>query len=943
MNQLSFANRWNVDAIEEYYRRWQQDPSSVDEGWRVFFEGYELGLARDGQAVLPPGAREALGAELEPDTAHAQANIARLVLAYRSLGHTMAHLDPLSEPPRRNELLDLSQFGLSDADLDREFDTANLQGVRRARLRDLLAILEETYCRKIGVEFMHIQDSRIRYWLQERMEPNRNRPDYPRRRKLRILMKLHYAELFEKFLHTRFPGQKRFSLEGAETLIPILDSLVERAPEVGVKEIVMGMAHRGRLNVLTNILNKPYELLFAEFEGSVLEDSVAGDGDVKYHLGFSSDYVTAREGKVHLSLTPNPSHLEAVNPVVEGRVRAKQRYYHDRERKMGMPLLIHGDAAFAGQGLVTETLNLSQLPGYRTGGTVHVIINNQIGFTTAPSDARSTTYCTDVATMLQVPIFHVNGEDPEACVYVAELALDFRQTFGKDVVIDMFCYRRHGHNEGDDPSFTQPLMYRNIKDRPSIREVYTEQLIMRGDLTVDETEAIAEAFQRKLQKAFDEVRTDGKRIPAPRAFTGRWQGMNPQYEHEDVKTGVSRAILEHIAAVLARVPEGFHAHPKIQRIFENRLKTLRDKGEIDWAGAELLAFGSLLLDGTHVRLSGQDSRRGTFSQRHAVLFDQEHGREYIPLNHLRDGQAEFTPYDSLLSEAAVLGFEYGYALEEPQALVLWEAQFGDFVNGGQVIIDQFLVSGESKWRRASGLVLLLPHGYEGQGPEHSSARLERFLQLCAEDNIQVCYPTTPAQYFHLLRRQVQRPFRKPLVIMTPKSLLRHKRVVSPVEALVRDPFQEVLPDLDAQVPAERARRVLLCSGKVYYDLVEQREALDARDVAILRVEQLYPFPQRQLEAALRSYRKAREWVWVQEESQNMGAWTFMEPRLRQLLGRAVEYVGRDASASPATGSLAVHHREQKELVEAALTGTVPHLVRSTPPVQVTDLAVVESK
>ncbi len=939
MTPSSFANRWNVDLIEDYHARWRRDPASVDESWRTFFEGYELGL----QSRAGPQASD--GA-LAPDAAHAQANVARLISAYRSLGHYLAHLDPLSDwasdwaaRPQRHELLDLSTFQLGEADLEREFDTGNLAGTPRATLRQLLAILKETYCRTIGVEYMHIQDPPIREWLQERMEPRRNRPDFARRRKLRILMKLHYAELFEKFLHTRFPGQKRFSLEGAETLIPILDAIVEKAPDLGIREIVLGMAHRGRLNVLANILNKPYELLFAEFEGQVTPESFAGDGDVKYHLGFSSDYVNAREGRVHLSLTPNPSHLEAVNPVVEGRVRAKQRQSKDRERrKQVLPLLIHGDAAFAGQGLVAETLNLSQLKGYRTGGTLHVIVNNQIGFTTSPSDARSTRYCTDVAKMLDVPIFHVNGEDPEACVFVAELALEFRQTFSKDVVIDLFCYRRHGHNEGDDPSFTQPLMYKKIKERPPIGDLYTEQLIMGGDLTAEETEAIGATFQQKLQNALDEVKSDGQVTHDPPGFTGHWQGLSSSYSHQPVQTGVPRETLNRIAQGLTLAPANFHVHPKIERILASRATAVRERGEIDWATAELLAFGSLLLEGVPVRLSGQDSRRGTFSQRHAVLVDHQTQELHLPLNHLRQGQADLTAYDSLLSEAAVLGFEYGYALDEPHMLVLWEAQFGDFANGAQVIIDQFIAAGESKWRRSNGVVLLLPHGYEGQGPEHSSGRLERFLQLCAEDNIQVCNLTTPAQYFHVLRRQVKRNFRKPLVILTPKSLLRHKRAVSPVETLVSDRFHEVLDDPAA---VKQPRRVLLCSGKVHYDLLEQRERLASGEVglacragpeatAILRLEQLYPFPDEQLLQVLAPYRKAQEWAWVQEESHNMGAWTFLEPRLRDLLGRPVEYVGRDASASPATGSLFVHKREQAELVEAALSGPLPHLVRSRP-------------
>jgi 2-oxoglutarate dehydrogenase E1 component len=923
----TIATRYNLAAIEEYYERWQSDPASVDASWRLFFEGYELGLARDRQIGRVEPQSPPSG-DVSGSPAHA--NIAQLINAFRRLGHFQAHLDPLSPPPAAFPLLDISEFRLTDADLDRVFDTGNLQGPRRLPLRDLIVLLKETYCRTIGVEFMHIQDTHIRNWLQGRMEPLRNRPEFARRRKLRLLMKLHHAEMFERFLHTRFPGQKRFSLEGAETLIPILDAIVEKATEVGVGEMVMGMAHRGRLNVLANILQKPYELLFAEFEGHVLPDSVAGDGDVKYHLGFSCDYTSVTGGKLHLSLTPNPSHLEAVDAVVEGRVRCRQWQQSDRERVKSMPLLIHGDAAFAGQGLVAETLNLSQLSGYRTGGTIHIIVNNQIGFTTSPSDARSTTYCTDVAKMLEVPIFHVNGEDPEACVYVAELALDFRQTFHKDAVIDLFCYRRHGHNEGDEPSFTQPLLYRNIQDRPTLREVYTEQLILRGDLTTDETDAIADAFQTKAQRALEEVKQDGKRFKPQPSFAGRWRGLRPEYRHDPIETGARLSDLEDITSKLTQVPAAFRAHPKILRVFENRLKMLREKQSVDWPGAELLAFGTLLLEGHPIRLSGQDSRRGTFSHRHCVLYDTETGERHVPLNHLWEKQGEFAAYDSLLSEAAVLAFEFGVSLDEPQMLVLWEAQFGDFANGAQVIIDQFIAAGESKWQRASGLVMLLPHGYEGQGPEHSSARLERFLQLCADDNMQVCNLTSPAQYFHVLRRQLKRSFRKPLIIMTPKSLLRHKDCVSPVEALVADRFHEVLDDPQPGIQnASEVRRVLLCSGKVYYDLVEKRLA-ENHELAIVRLEQFFPFPEEQLRRVLSAYRRADEFVWVQEESQNMGGWSFIEPRLRQLLDRPIEYVGRDASASPATGSLRVHKREQEELVQAALDGQVPHVVQSTP-------------
>lgn len=845
MTQPTFATRANQGALEDAYQRWRNDPDSVDESWRLFFEGFELGASR----------REAV------TDSHTQIGIVRLINAYRDLGHFIARLDPLSEVRLTHPHLELSEFGLRESDLDRVFDTSPFRGLPRATLRELLGALRETYSRTIGVEFTHIQDRSIRSWLLERMEPRRNQPHFARRQKLHVLMDLHFAEMFERFLHTRYIGQKRFSLEGAETLIPMLDALVEKAPEMGVREVVIGMAHRGRLNVLANILRKPYQEVFAEFEDNYLPGSVDGDGDVKYHLGFSSDRTTAKGQPIHLSLTPNPSHLEAVDPVVEGRTRCKQNLVRDRDRGQVLPLLLHGDAAFAGQGLVAETLNLSQLAGYTTGGTVHVVVNNQIGFTTSPADARSTTYCTDIAKMLQVPIFHVNGEDPEAAVYVTELALEFRQAFHKDVVIDLLCYRRHGHNEGDEPSFTQPIMYGKIKDRPTATEVYTEQLILRGDLTAEETEAIDEAFHDKLVKAQHEVKSGLPVRGGMHGYEGRWKGITNRYSHTPVETGVPYETLLRITDDITSVPEKFTTNPKITKLLEARRQEVRDRKTIDWSTAEALAFGSLLLEGTEVRLSGQDSRRGTFSQRHAVLFDARTGEHYLPLNHLAPDQARFSAYDSTLSEAAVLGFEFGYTLDDPNMLVLWEAQFGDFANGAQVVIDQFIVCSTSKWSRDSGLVMLLPHGYEGQGPEHSSARLERFLQLCADDNIQVCYPTAPAQYFHVLRRQLKRNFRKPLILMTPKSLLRHKRAVSPVDEFTSGRFLEVLDD--TTVDPARIRRVLFCSGKVYYDLLERRLATEADDVAIVRVEQFYPFPEESLGRALARYRRAKEWAWVQ--------------------------------------------------------------------------------
>ncbi|WP_165070376.1 2-oxoglutarate dehydrogenase E1 component [Paludisphaera rhizosphaerae] len=923
MTRTSAVSRANLDLVEEYQRRWREDPESVDASWRNFFEGYDLGVSHSGPeaeafANAPPPAQQVVKA------------VTRLVDAYREMGHNLADLDPLKLTPRRqtDEQLELGNFGLSETDLDREF-YSKLGQNRHGTLREIIGVLRETYCRTIGVEFMHIRDLEIRRWLFERMEPVRNHPQFDIKQKRRIIYKLNEAELFETFLHKNFVGQKRFSLEGGEMLIPLLDGVIERSGSLGVQEIVIGMPHRGRLNVLANILHKPYGLIFSEFEGNMPE-TVAGDGDVKYHLGFSADHVTADKQTVHLTLTPNPSHLEAVDPVVEGRMRAKQRQAKDAQRKLGIPILIHGDAAFAGQGLVAETLNLSQLPGYRTGGTIHIVVNNQIGFTTAPIDARSTRYCTDVAKMIEAPIFHVNGEDPEAVVFVGELATDFRQQFGRDVVIDMVCYRRHGHNEGDEPGFTQPLMYDNIKNRISVREMYTEQLVTSGELSSKEAETIAETFADKLGQVLAEVKREGvePRTISPGYSSGPWADLTPNFSFTPIETGVSYDVIKQITAVAAATPPGFTPNHKLVRIFQGRVKTVDERGSLDWAHAEALAFGSLLKEGTPVRLSGQDSRRGTFSQRHAVLIDQLTAQPWIPLNNLGDGQAQFCVYDSFLSEAAVLGFDYGYSLDEPNMLIMWEAQFGDFANGAQVIVDQFIASAESKWGRGSGIVMLLPHGYEGQGPEHSSARLERYLQLCAEENIQVCVPSTPAQYFHMLRRQVRRNFRKPLIVMTPKSLLRRKEAVSPVDQLVVGSFRDVLDD---PTQPRAARRLILCSGKVYYDLAAKRaEAGKDKDVAIVRVEQLYPFPAEELKKTLLGYPEVRDWVWAQEESQNMGAWSFIAPRLEELMGFPFQYVGRDASASPATGSKLIHDREQNELVEAAVGAAVPHLVCATP-------------
>jgi len=943
----------NAGLLDEMFRRWQADPGSVDPTWQAFFSGMQfagkLGVAPAGEPATSPPAT--------PADLRVQTGVVRLVNWYRQVGHLEAQTDPLATaPPRPNPLLALENFGLTAADLDRTVDGSMVFGVSGPiRFRELLEVLRQTYCGTIGVEYMHIDSFDVRMWIASRLEPVRNRHPLPLRQKYRILMTLHQAELFEKFLHTKYVGQKRFSLEGAETLIPVLDTLVQAGPALGVKEFVIGMAHRGRLNVLANLLNKPFEEIFNEFEDNYLPQSTYdGDGDVKYHLGFSADVETTDGHVVHLSVTPNPSHLEMVNPVVQGRVRSKQRLHGDTDRSTGVPVLIHGDAAFAGQGVIMETFNLMNLAGYRTGGTVHVVVNNQIGFTTNPRDARSTQYCTDIAKFVQVPIFHVNAEDPEACVAVARLALEFRQTFKRDVVIDLVCYRKWGHNEGDNPAYTQPLQSRVIEAKKPISQVYAARLAeqsVRDGVAANVSAAIHQAFEEKLREALQlaDTATEDYRQRLEQAYTttkarsrsgqtrkrgmegygGRWKGFTNVYSHDPVATGVAVAVLDRIADAIGTFPPGFTPHPNLQKILEARRDNIRLRRFLDWATGEALAFGSLVLEGTPVRLSGQDSRRGTFTQRHAVVIDYHTAAEYYPLAHLDPGQAPFDVYDSALSEAAVMGFEFGYSLDDPYSLVMWEAQFGDFANGAQVIIDQFLTACESKWNRSSGLVLLLPHGYEGQGPEHSSARLERFLQMCAEDNIQVVYPTTPAQYFHLLRRQVRRPFRKPLVVMTPKSLLRYTdkkpmehQAASPVSEFTTGYFREVLDDGRAAANPKAVTRVLLCSGKVYYDLVARRDESHADSVAVVRLEQFYPWPREQLAAVLGRYRRCREWIWVQEESQNMGGWTFVEPRLRAM-NFPFEYVGRDASASPATGSYHVHEREQRLVIDGAFAATPP--------------------
>ncbi|HYZ89753.1 MAG TPA: 2-oxoglutarate dehydrogenase E1 component [Myxococcales bacterium] len=944
----------NQVFVEDQYERWRDNPAAVDLEWQQYFArlaGLPAPAPVQKSALVPTapatngnghgnGAALALRERAEGSFAGAlldlsasapeaqrldaeqkQEAVAELINAYRIRGHLFAHIDPLGllEPPPPE--LDSENFGLTQEDLDKPFATGDFDvGVPVLPLREIIARLNRTYCRTIGVEYMHGEDPRIRRWLQQRMESTGNEVQLTREEKLRILGRLTDAETLETFLHKKYIGAKRFSLEGGESLIPLMDWLIEEFGEKGGEEIVIGMAHRGRLNILANILHKDLKAIFAEFEDKDAQE-LMGRGDVKYHLGYSSDHVTRGGKEIHLSLAFNPSHLEWVNTVVEGRVRAKQDRDEPRdpERKKVMPVLIHGDAAFAGQGLVAETLNLANLQGYTTGGTIHVVINNQVGFTTNPEDARSTPYATDIARVLRAPVFHVCGEDPEAVVWAVQLAVDYRQTFGQDVLIDLYCYRKYGHNEADEPSFTQPIMYEVIRRKPPARAIYARQLAETGIASANEAEELMRARMQQLEEELERTRKTGARRTES-AMAGLWSKYRggPDADTPEVSTAVPMRKLRELLKATARVPADFTPNEKIAKLLELREKLADGDGDepFDWATGEHLAFATLLDSGTPIRFSGQDSRRGTFSQRHAVLADARNGRRYTPLANLRDGQGRFEIYDSPLSEAGVLGFDYGFSLDTPEWLTCWEAQFGDFANGAQVVIDQFISSAEDKWRRLSGVVLLLPHGFEGQGPEHSSARLERFLQLCAEDNLQVCNLTTPAQYFHVLRRQVLRPWRKPLVIMTPKSLLRHKHAVSTLEDLAKGEFQRIIPD--QSVNGRKVKRVLLCSGKVYYDLLAAREQKGREDVALVRVEQLYPLDPAELTRSLEIYPESAKLVWVQEEPFNMGAWYYLRSRYTL---RRISCVSRAESASPATGSAAAHRVEQQLLVDQAFGDT----------------------
>jgi 2-oxoglutarate dehydrogenase E1 component len=923
MNSMSVPTHANAAVIEQMYQAWLDQPDSVDPTWRAFFQGFSLGNNNGTLSSALAGPTDA-AANVNIIDSLKQARVHYLINAYRSIGHLQAHLDPLSAAPTPLAKLSLEQFNLSDADLDTSFDTGTYLNGGQMKLRDIVASLQQTYCGHVGVEYAHIQDTDCRRWLQDRIESTRLQPKFTQPQKVRILRRVHKAELFERFLHTKYVGQKRFSLEGGETIIAALDAIIDHSPDVGVEEIVMGMAHRGRLNVLCSVMRKSFDQLFEQFSENYLPDTVAGDGDVKYHLGYESILTTTSGAKVEVRLAANPSHLEIVNPVVEGKARARQRIRGDTEtRTKVLPLLIHGDAAVAGQGVVAETLNFSQLPGYRTGGTLHFVINNQIGFTTDPRDSRSTRYCTDIAKMIEAPIFHVNGDDPEAVCMVSQLALEFREQFHRDVFIDMYCFRRRGHNETDEPAFTQPILYKKIAEHPLVSAIYTGQLVGAGTITAAEGEAItaeySAAFEENLAKAKEreaaKIAKRAKAKPAD-AFKGSTAVFQPGYNHTAVPTGVDRAVLDRVVQGLTTVPATFKVNPKVQRFLEARITAHKDGGSIDWGFGEALAFGSLLAEGTPVRLSGQDCERGTFTHRHAVLNDAETAEKYTPLKNIPGATARFCVYNSLLSEVAVLGFDYGYSLDYPEMLCIWEAQFGDFANGAQVMIDQFISSGESKWQRTSGIVLLLPHGYEGQGPEHSSARLERFLQACAEDNMQVANITTPANFFHALRRQVKRDFRKPLVVMSPKSLLRHPAAVSKLEDFTTGAFQEIIDDPSAP---KKTERLILCSGKVYYDLVDYRAKNKITDTAIVRVEQLYPLHRDALSKLSDAYGHRARLIWAQEESQNMGAWSYIAPQLEEIFGRKPTYAGRGASASPAVGNLALHRLELTAFLNEAFT------------------------
>ena len=935
----------NATAVEALYEQYLQNPDSVADEWRQYFHS----LGADETEIAHEPIRQRLLARSRNDrgngtvtAGHAgsgvaanekQAAVSRMIQVYSLRGHQIADLDPLGMAEIQTPaVLKLDYLGLTPADMDTEFVTGGLAGTgdRRMRLRDILDMLKKIYCGKIGAEFAHVSRARERLWLRKHFEQGMVAGGMAKDERLWLLEQLTAAEGIERYLHTRFVGQKRFGLEGGESLIPMLDDLIQQGGRSGVKELVIGMAHRGRINVLVNVLGKSPEELFEEFEGNVDPADMKGSGDVKYHKGYSADMKTAG-GNVHIALAFNPSHLEIVNPVVEGSVRARQQRRGDVERQEVLPVLIHGDAAFSGQGVVTETFQMSQTNGFRTGGTIHIVINNQIGFTTSrPSDARSTPYCSDVAKMIEAPVFHVNGDDPEAVIFVTRLALEYRQKFKKDVVIDLVCYRRHGHNEADEPSATQPIMYAQIRKQKTTRTLYAERLVAADVVTDEDVSGMQDNYRDRLDRGEPVQKAMLGMIG--NEFTVDWSPYIDARWNDPVDTALSPAKVAELSKKITDVPVGLVLHGRVQRVMDDRRKMASGEIDMDWGFAETMAYAGLIDAGYDCRITGQDSGRGTFFHRHAVLHNQASRQEYIPLQSISDRPASFRVIDSLLSEEAVMAFEYGYATTEPNTLVVWEGQFGDFANGAQVVIDQFISSGEAKWGRLCALTLFLPHGYEGQGPEHSSARLERFLQLCAEQNIQVCVPSTPAQFFHMIRRQMLRAYRKPLIVMTPKSLLRHKFSVSPITELSAGNFELIIPDVDV-LEARNIKRIVFCSGKVYYDLAEARQVHNVTDTALVRIEQLYPFPIEQYAAVIGSYQNATDIIWCQEEPRNQGAWYQIRHRLQEPLGddKQLFYAGRGGAAAPASGVFKLHLQQQQALVEAALNIRIAASKEEQPP------------
>ncbi len=898
MDKFSYVGTGDVNAIEALFQQYVKDPNAVDASWRDFFKGFEFAQT----------SYSGYKGAVIPENVSKEFKVINLINGYRQRGHLFTKTNPVRDRRQYSPTLDIENFGLAKTDMETVFQAGNEIGIGSAKLKDIIAHLEQTYCGSIGVEYLFVRDPKVVKWLQDRMEKSKNTPSFSTAEKKTILNKLTQAVVFENYLATKFVGQKRFSLEGGEALIPAMNTLMEHGAELGIQDYVIGMPHRGRLNVLTNIMNKTYKDVFTEFEGRPSEDSLF-DGDVKYHMGYSSDQISDTGKKIHVSLTPNPSHLETVNPVVEGIARAKIDNLYKGDNSKVCPILMHGDAAMSGQGIVYEVVQMSQLDGYKTGGTVHFVVNNQIGFTTNYMDGRSSTYCTDVAKVVLSPVFHVNGDDIEAVCFVAQLAMDFRQTFHRDVFVDILCYRKYGHNEGDEPRFTQPLLYKIIASHPNPKDIYVKKLTDENSTLVAEAKAIESAFKAELDTNLDEAKKTEK-AKVTSFLEGNWKGVKMATATDFDKspdTAINEKQFLDLAKRTTELPKDKKFFNKIQKVFDDR-KAMIAGDNYDWAMGELLAYASLMSEGNHVRFSGQDVERGTFSHRHAVVKVEDSEEEYVPLNNLGT-KGELRIYNSLLSEYGVLGFEYGYAFASPNILTIWEAQFGDFFNGAQIIIDQYLVAAEYKWRRMNGLVLLLPHGYEGQGPEHSSARMERFLQLCAENNLQIINATTPAQQFHALRRQLKRDFRKPLICFTPKKLLRYPSCVSKLKDFTEGRFQEVIDDSAAD--AKNVKRVAFCTGKVYYDLIERREKEGVNDIAFVRIEQLYPFPHKQVDAILKKYNKTKDYLWIQEESENAGAWRHIEHTMK---GVNLTYIGRDEMAAPATGFSKRHAAELEEIL-----------------------------